>query len=111
MQEAELPLQIANTQHSKNNLCHDLLVPDNTYKKCSFEDGPQYFSRLQTFCTEYKTEIQKLQKEYLTNIRKLHTEIESWKQTSEAMKSYAEEIKSSLHNLKVILTGTVLNFL
>lgn len=108
MQDSEL-LQIAHTTQSKD-FPHDLLVPDNTYKKCSTEDGPQYISsRLQTFYTEHKTEIQKLQREYLTNINNLHTEIETWKQTSEVMRKYADEIKSSLRSLKVILRRTLLN--
>jgi geranylgeranyl pyrophosphate synthase len=110
MQEVELIPQIVHTSHSKD-LCHDLLVSDDTYKKCSIEDESQYISsRLQTLCMEHNTEIQKLQTEYLTNINKLHTEIETWKQTSEVMKKYVDEIKSSLQYLKVIFKSTLLNF-
>jgi geranylgeranyl pyrophosphate synthase len=103
MQEAESFPQIAHATHCKKDLYLDLLAHDNTLKKFSTDDRPQCISsRLQTFLMEHNTEIQELHTQYLMNIDKLRTEIETWKQTSEVMKEYMDEIKSSIQHLEVI---------
>jgi len=92
------------TTHPKQDLCQDILVPDNSYKKCSTEDGSQYASsQLQMFITELKIQMQKLHAEYEMNVKDLHTELKTWKESSEVMRKYVDEVKTTLQYLKVML--------